>query len=833
MYIFVPIINENKTVDWEAFITILEKNPDIVTADNAPQWVKNKLAVLDQGLEFTNLLKNYNMFSDFYTIVDNYFTTIGNHHQHKLLKNELNTKCTITLKLLWTLAIFNSLVGAQPVITLESTVTTKMLATVIELGAAQLEIYYALYFSTTPINSITFFKKYLYMLIHTISINNPTYFKIKSEQKLHFIGLGDFLTEKNSPKQSFSKITLVVLKIKTESNKHKRYLINVIPAQIFFKNNKYYTYNEIKLTANLLILQHYAKEPTVISEKFTEAVTQLSAAQYVVDKQLVEDFTKLINHQLDLLWQDVERLTDIKITSLAEIKKHLTIKSSKIYHDKIIRYVLQQILIDNTTNLQQNNSLLWTMIQKTTINSNLIKRLFTKNKTEQETIIEAETLQELFTKIYQYSNFLSYVSYLLERNLDFVHFTPFADFRGRLYYRSEASIQSLWCFRFIYYFKKIPTNEKVHNASYSFEQNFLKINVPDCTNTAAFEFILAIGMLFKTEKINLLTGEFNLEDIFELGLQYYKKYKNLDLIQESKNFELKDLAELYYYINAFSIEKNNSTRGYYIWKDTTASVIQHGGKLLGYKTQMLKYLNLSNNLVAYDTYQVVINEIKLRLKTTNLSEEIIDKLDRKILKELIMTCEYQVSWQTARRHFTYLVNTLTKENIKNNSLLNPELFKQLFYLLKGGLVTELFFQKTKRDWYKETSQLPLELDDLTFTNIYYKPNYAILYFDKKNTNRRERFTMKALIPSWEAGEKKQIDTRKMHQATYVNCLHAYDALYLRAICRLAKSHRIELAAVHDGFGVAYYHSRWLVKAANEVFWLKKTTEINFSSTIII
>lgn len=474
------------------------------------------------------------------------------------------------------------------------------------------------------------------------------------------------------------------------------------------------------------------------------------------------------------------------------------------------------------------------MVKKTNINTNIIRRLFTKNKSEHQIIAEAQELQELFSKIYHYTNFLTYVSYLLERELKFVYFTPFADFRGRLYYRSEASIQSLWCFRFIYYYKKTLEQSNNIYPLYPFERDFLNTSLPNCRNPASIEFILAIGMIFKTEKINTSTASFSLLDILQLGLKYYEKYKNLDLITESQNFDLRDLAELYYYIHAFSQEQDGVSRGYYIWKDTTASVIQHGGKLLGYKSTALKYLNLNNDIIAYDTYQVVINELKLRLQgNVNIPANVINSLNRKILKQLIMTCEYQVSWQTAQRRFSYLVNTLAKKDTDKASLANPDLFKNIFHLLKSGLVAELFFQKNNHDWYQENAELETTLGDLTLNNRYFKPVYATLYFDKKNVEQRERATMKVLIPSWESADDKDLDAAKTRQAAYVNSVHAYDALYLRTICSYAKSHGIELAAIHDGFGVAYYNSKWLIGAANQAFWLVKDPANPFSTTIVI
>lgn len=176
-----------------------------------------------------------------------------------------------------------------------------MLVAVIEAGSTQLDIYYMLYFSATSGSSILFFKKYLYILLHTINLQNLPYFKIKSEQKLQFISLREFFSEKGDNGQPFNKLTIVELGMRLEPNRHKRYGVNDKPPKIFSKNNKHYTYVEIKLTANLVLLQHYAREPTVISEKFIEAIQQLGTTQYFLDTQIIEQFENLIIQQLGLL----------------------------------------------------------------------------------------------------------------------------------------------------------------------------------------------------------------------------------------------------------------------------------------------------------------------------------------------------------------------------------------------------------------------------------------------------------------------------------------------------------------------------------------------------
>lgn len=65
---------------------------------------------------------------------------------------------------------------------------------------------------------------------------------------------------------------------------------------------------------------------------------------------------------------------------------------------------------------------------------------------------------------------------------------------------------------------------------------------------------------------------------------------------------------------------------------------------------------------------------------------------------------------------------------------------------------------------------------------------------------------------------------------YVNTIHAHDSYYLRNLLRASLINDIEIAAIHDGFAVAYYNTGWLIGAANDTFSAELTA---YSTTILI
>ena len=106
-------------------------------------------------------------------------------------------------------------------------------------------------------------------------------------------------------------------------------------------------------------------------------------------------------------------------------------------------------------------------------------------------------------------------------------------------------------------------------------------------------------------------------------------------------------------------------------------------------------LNLENDTTAFDTYQCVINKLKQALVESGKHlQATINLLNRKNLKQLIMTAEYRVSYQTARNRYMHCVAQAAINNPEYNALLNSDLFKDIFDLLRGGVVAKLFFCKT-------------------------------------------------------------------------------------------------------------------------------------------
>ena len=198
-----------------------------------------------------------------------------------------------------------------------------------------------------------------------------------------------------------------------------------------------------------------------------------------------------------------------------------------------------------------------------------------------------------------------------------------------------------------------------------------------------------------------------------------------------------------------------------------------------------------------------------------------------------MTSEYGVTYFTAKKRFDNLIKDLSKEYEAYKKLLeNDAFFKKIYTYLQTGAIAKLFFKITPAEWVEQQKAHALEfkISDLSYNYHYYKTKTHSIYYDLKFVEKRSRrvLTLEIDIEDWETAE---IDTKKTNAAMYVNAVHAYDALYLRNIIRLAAVDNVALATIHDGFAIDLQSVGWLLGAANYAFW---DAEVDvYSNTIVL
>lgn len=835
-------IDKDQLAYWSPTVTLLLTTPTIfldrVPPISFPLSSKDyceQRAILNNAIELINLINHFSLYEGLYNEYASIFNNLTKHSQHKILRffYEVYFDQEVFLHI-WTLSTFIGITTVQSVISSDVKHSTKIYSAVLEHSCNTISSLLDLFPLPREKLFILVIKKYVNICLQTYA-KSCSSITIRVEKKNNLINLREFFAEQKPEKPYDNQVTVLVVTLAFLVNLDRRYFISNTPVRSLYINNTYYTYLGIRLLLTPLLIQHYGKSRTTITTAFAEAAHHLTTTPFTVDYALVNMFELLVKSEIELIIKKLQKLTPHDLQSINDVKVVLGQTVCNSLNAKHVRNILQQMLLRNLGEEVSSTSIMQ-LARKTDKSLNILRSIFIKNKTETQLIYEANEFQIQLSKLYLYENYLTYCNYLRSAERTTIHFTPYSDFRGRLYYKSEASLQSIWCFRFIYYYESnvqfTPNDYYLH----PYQQSFIKNNPHiELQNILVLEFFQAIGVLFKSECINTKDGSINLNDLLNLGVSYYTRYKDHSPLQAPSGMDIKDYAEFLYYKHAIQSEHIKIQKGYYIWKDTTASVVQHGVKLLGYKPEMLPQLNLNNEFIAYDTYQVIINGLKATLGAEyGISVSVLSLLNRKILKQLIMTCEYRVSFQTAYNRYIHTVTELINKDRRYQPLLDKVLFKHIYDLLKSGLVSKLFYRETQDEWFYRNINSDQKKDDIWFNIEYHPLVYKVLYYDNSDGGGRSRKVIKIIIPAWEHYTEKiwPVNVRKTKQAAYVNSVHQEDSIYLRKILRKARDNHIYIAAIHDGFGVAYYNSRWLMSAANTSFW-EAGFNMPFSHTIIL
>ena len=420
--------------------------------------------------------------------------------------------------------------------------------------------------------------------------------------------------------------------------------------------------------------------------------------------------------------------------------------------------------------------------------------------------------QKIFSKFYQYYIFKKFIEYVKTNNLNSWYFLTYADFRGRFYYDSVASPQSFWGFRHIY----------------------------KCDNTGFFEeeYFRCIGVLFKKEIVNA-DGEFQLNKLVPLGQDKYTtlgKLTTTQLYQELK--DLTQIAEFIYYKHA--LETPNET--YFVWVDTTCSMAQHGVKLRGFKKDTLKYVNLDNSNIAYDTYTIYIRELKKFLKKSGWADDKLKLLTRGLLKHVIMTVGYGVTYYTAYHRHKRIAAELFSDPEVFKWITGKEVFKEIYKALTDGQIDELLYLDTKRDWIcKQKIDETFNLPDIKLPQYYLVASVKLTNLELNPIGEKRQHHQVSVHLDYNCDPEFYIknikdeqfyDKEKTERALYVNAVHALDAYYMRNIIREAIERGCQIIAVHDGFAIPPHQRKWLISIANMVF-NKPNSPFSYSDSILI
>lgn len=266
------------------------------------------------------------------------------------------------------------------------------------------------------------------------------------------------------------------------------------------------------------------------------------------------------------------------------------IKITRLFIDKEKEFILEKCGCSNTTEYLQK---LREIIENKKYAAKLIKRKQKIEDADHDRItISFIQINKTYEEIIK--NFSKLLSFLiLEKiNTDTPLYLPsFIDNRGRQYYGTLLSPTFYKLFRNLYRFensKEFADLEKsiFYKKIMKYEYIVKEFNIPSKNTYVLIILLIEVGKFFIKDSGKYLIKT---EEIISQGIKNYYE-NNLEICFDDKIY----LKKIY-----CLIEKVTKMRDYeyseIIFKDATASGLQNYGILLGYKNEMLKYLNLDGD----------------------------------------------------------------------------------------------------------------------------------------------------------------------------------------------------------------------------------------------
>jgi len=359
-----------------------------------------------------------------------------------------------------------------------------------------------------------------------------------------------------------------------------------------------------------------------------------------------------------------------------------------------------------------------------------------------------------------------FVFIILKQNIfnKYFYLPCFCDNRGRQYYATMLSptfshtIRNLIEFnKQICEFNELTRSEfyiKIIKYKYILNSDYQFDNIKTYVLIILF---IEIGKFFTDNNNEYIIKT---ENIINSGINNYRS--------KNKKIEYKHLLyiEKIYALIDNLLDKNIVEFNTIIYKDATSSGLQNYGILLGYKKEMLKYLNIDNDDWC-DTYQYLINKFLINCKYTK----------RKYWKHTIMTIPYNSVWYSC---FIKFISNLRKDNIEYNTLNKEEQdqIKQAHHEFYINIKTKL-----KNEFYENSincNMIPFSYSKISIDKIKeYKINYK---------KQRDKYTSITYLSEY--------DCQATNTSLEANNMHYLDAKLVKFLLN-----KYEILTIHDCFGI--------------------------------
>lgn len=547
---------------------------------------------------------------------------------------------------------------------------------------------------------------------------------------------------------------------------HKRLLIglrtrNIIDKTIIKTKNKngewdtkiYLELNGTDIITSQLIPIGYSKNPFIVCNL---GGSKFSVASFRNIWKVKRKKKEMENYIMD--YDSIKKANRIPFKISSQL-----IKITRLFIDKEKEFILEKCGCSNTTEYLQK---LREIIENKKYAAKLIKRKQKIEDADHDRItISFIQINKTYEEIIK--NFSKLLSFLiLEKiNTDTPLYLPsFIDNRGRQYYGTLLSPTFYKLFRNLYRFensKEFADLEKsiFYKKIMKYEYIVKEFNIPSKNTYVLIILLIEVGKFFIKDSGKYLIKT---EEIISQGIKNYYE-NNLEICFDDKIY----LKKIY-----CLIEKVTKMRDYeyseIIFKDATASGLQNYGILLGYKNEMLKYLNLDGDEWC-DTYMYIIKKF--------IDNKYKKYWKRRYWKSTIMTIPYNATWYTC---FLKFLNELKKDNIDYKNMSTEEkneirtLHKNFYNKIKTNIKKEFYLNETSNNLiiFKYNKWITVSKKDYKVT------------FEKNRDKYTDTVFM--LIEDQKATERAQ----------EANNMHRLDSMLVKRLLE-----KYEILPIHDCFGI--------------------------------
>lgn len=234
------------------------------------------------------------------------------------------------------------------------------------------------------------------------------------------------------------------------------------------------------------------------------------------------------------------------------------------------------------------------------------------------------------------------------------------------------------------------------------------------------------------------------------------------------------------------------------------------GKILGFKPDSLKLVNLYNTYDMYDTYELYVNFFKKTLENSDCG--VVKYITRGLLKKTIMTVPYGIGSRKAFKNFCDHVSDLDIPEVNKLDLL--KVFNKIYRILDNQIIeTKYLYIKNKNEFKTRVLDFKkLEVLDFKIHINYFNTKKVVIEY--KILNKRKSMVVNIV-------DINSINKQKTEIAAFVNTIHMLDAAYLRRLVRKLKVVGIHSVTIHDAFCVPFYDVGFLILYANDAFLINE------------